>query len=291
MNRSALLRLLVVPALALLSGCGTLNSLNPFSGSEKKAVVDPSTIPATQLYNNGVDALEAQRYKVAVTQFDLVQENYPYSPWATNAMLMQGYSEYLTGQYSNAIGTLDHFIQLHPTHHDIAYAYYLRALCFYEQIEDVQREQKSTVEALGALRDVVNRFPDSAYARDARLKIDLCNDHLAGKEMSIGRWYEDQHLYTAAIGRFQRVVDDFQTTNHVPEALHRLVEIYLKLGLVREARRTAAVLGYNYPGSSWYSTSYRNLVRDGDVQTASGPTRPARTGNGGLLSGMFGWAF
>lgn len=294
MNRSALLRLLAVSALALLSGCATLSSLNPFGGgggSEAKAKVDPATIPATQLYNHGVDALEAQRYKVAVTQFDLVQENYPYSPWATNAMLMQAYSEYLLGQYSNAISTLDHFTQLHPTHHDIAYAYYLRALCFYEQIEDVQRDQKSTVEALGALREVVNRFPDSAYARDARLKIDLCTDHLAGKEMAIGRWYESQHLYTAAIGRFQRVVDDFQTTNHVPEALHRLIEIYLKLGLVREARRTAAVLGYNYPGSSWYSTSYRNLVRDGDVQTASRPERPVRAGNGGLLSDMFGWAF
>jgi outer membrane protein assembly factor BamD len=292
MNRATPLRLLAASALALLSGCGTLSSLNPFGGGgEKKAVVDPSTIPATQLYNNGVDALEGQRYKVAITQFDLVQENYPYSPWATNAMLMQGYSEYLVGQYSNAISTLDHFIQLHPTHHDIAYAYYLRALSFYEQIEDVQRDQKSTVEAMGALREVVNRFPDSAYARDARLKIDLCNDHLAGHEMAIGRWYESQHLYTAAIGRFQRVVDDFQTTNHVPEALHRLVEIYLKLGLVTEARRTAAVLGYNYPGSSWYSTSYRNLVRDGDVRTASGRQQPVRTGNGGLLSDMFGWAF
>ena len=247
--------LLVVPALALLSGCATLTrSIRSAAATQEgrgRSVHDPGD-PALQQRRR---CAEGQRYKVAITQFDLVQENYPYSPWATNAMLMQGYSRIPGGQYTNAIGTLDHFIQLHPAHHDIAYAYYLRALCFYEQIEDVQRDQKSTEEAMGALREVVNRFPDSAYARDARLKIDLCSDHLAGKEMAIGRWYKSQHLYTAAIGRFQRVVDDFQTTNHVPEALHRLVEIYLKLGLVSEARRTAAVLGYNYPGSSWYRTA------------------------------------
>ena len=125
---------------------------------------------------------------------------------------------------------------------------------------------------MGALQEVVNRFPDSAYARDARLKIDLCSDHLAGKEMEIGRWYESQHLYTAAIGRFQRVVDDYQTTNHVPEALHRLTEIYLMLGLVDEARRTAAVLGYNYPGSPWYEDSYDDLFATGRGPAGSAPS-------------------
>ena len=119
---------------------------------------------------------------------------------------------------------------------------------------------------MNALQEVVNRFPDSAYARDARLKIDLCRDHLAGKEMEIGRWYESQHLYEAAIGRFQRVVDDYQTTNHVPEALHRLTEIYLILGLRDQARKTASVLGYNYPGSEWYEDSYNNLFDSGLVQ-------------------------
>ena len=179
---------------------------------------------------------------------------------------MQGYAQYLQQNYTDAIGTLDRFIQLHPAHRDIAYAYYLRALCYYEQIADIQRDQKGTQEAMAALQEVVNRFPDSAYARDARLKIDLCRDHLAGKEMEIGRFYESQHLYAAAIGRFQRVVDDYQTTNHVAEALDRLTEIYLKLGLPDEARRTAAVLGYNYPGSRWYADSYDQLVADGQVQ-------------------------
>ncbi len=190
--------------------------------------------PVEDLYNNGVDALNAQRYRLRrPTSSTLVEQNYPYSSWAVNAQLMQGYTQYLQNHYTDAIGTLDRFIQLHPAHRDIAYAYYLRALCYYEQIADIQRDQKGTELAMNALQEVVNRFPDSAYARDARLKIDLCRDHLAGKEMEIGRWYQSQHLYEAAIGRFQRVVDDYQTTNHVPEALHRLTEIYLVLGLTR----------------------------------------------------------
>jgi outer membrane protein assembly factor BamD len=187
---------------------------------------------------------------------------------------MQGYAQYLQGEYTPAIATLDRFIQLHPAHRDIAYAYYLRALCYYEQITDVRRDQKDTITAIAALQEVVNRFPDSAYARDAKLKIDLGRDHLAGKEMEVGRWYQKQHLYAAAIGRFQRVVDDFQTTNHVAEALHRLTEIYLVLGLPDQARRTAAVLGYNYPGSPWYSDSYRALVADKEVKNAGGVPPP-----------------
>src|SRR5262249_43419741 len=143
-----------------------------------------------------------------------------------------------------------------------------------EQIADIQRDQKGTEDAMNALQDVVNRFPDSAYARDARLKIDLCRDHLAGKEMEIGRWYERQHLYEAAIGRFQRVVDDYQTTNHVPEALHRLIEVYLILGLRDQAKRTAAVLGYNYPGSPWYEDSYNQLFDDGLVNQPGAPRPP-----------------
>ena len=231
----------------MLGGCETLGSILPWNGSSEslteKAKKDPANIPVEQLYNTGVDALNAHRYKNATTSFDNVEQYYPYSSWATNAQLMHGYSEYLQNHYSEAIPVLDRFIQLHPTNRDIAYAYYLRALSYYEQIADIQRDQKGTQEAMVALQEVVNRFPGSAYAQDSRLKIDLCRDHLAGKEMEIGRWYEQQHLYTAAINRFQRVVDDYQTTNHVPEALHRLTEIYLLLGLTDEAKRTAARAG------------------------------------------------
>jgi outer membrane protein assembly factor BamD len=286
MNR---IHLLLPLLLLLLPGCETLSSLAPWNGKDAALVqkVDPSSRTVEDLYNNGIDALNQKRYKVAVDQFDAVEQNYPYSSWAVNAQLMHGYTEYLQNHYSDAVGALDRYIQLHPTSANVSYAYYLRALCYYEQIADIQRDQKGTEQAMAALQDVVTRFPDSAYARDSRLKIDLCRDHLAGKEMEIGRWYEGQHLYAAAIGRFQRVVDDYQTTNHVPEALHRLTELYLKLGLTGEAARTAAVLGHNYPGSRWYEDSYRDLADNGAAPAlAAGPGS-----SGGFFSRTFGSIF
>jgi outer membrane protein assembly factor BamD len=258
-----------IALLSLLSGCGS-------SDDNSKQL---PTGPVEELYNNGVDALNARRFSTAADQFNAVEQNYPYSTWAVNAQLMSGYSLYLQNKYTEALGTLDRFIQLHPAHRDIAYAYYLRALCYYEQIADIQRDQKGTEEAMNALREVATRFPDTAYARDAKLKIDLCFDHLAGKEMEIGRFYQKQHLYEAAIGRFQRVVDDYQTTNHAPEALARLTEVYLVLGLKDQARKSAAVLGYNYPGSEWYSATYAQLVDlgvagPGDKPPNGGQERP-----------------
>ncbi len=288
---SKFVRLLPCIALAaLLGGCETIGSVMPWNGKDTsldaKAAKDPSSIPVEQLYNNGVDALNSRRFTTAAVQFDDVEQFYPYSSWAVNAQLMHGYTEYLQNDYTDAISILDHFIQLHPTHRDIAYAYYLRALSYYEQIADISRDQKGTQEAMAALQEVVNRFPDSAYGRDARLKIDLCRDHLAGKEMAIGRWYESQHLYTSAIGRFQRVVDDYQTTNHVPEALHRLTEIYLILGLTDQAKKTAAVLGHNYPGSEWYEDSYNQLIADGQIPNAHGNTE-----HPGFFARNIGWLF
>jgi outer membrane protein assembly factor BamD len=285
--RTRLLRTLfqrVLPGfmvLVLLQGCETLSSIAPWTGKSEdlRAKVDPSTRTVEELYNNGVDALNQKRYATAVSQFDAVEQNYPYSSWAVNAQLMHGYAEYLQNHYTEAIGALDRFIQLHPTSPNASYAYYLRGLCFYEQIADIQRDQKGTQQAMVALQEVVNRFPESAYARDARLKIDLCRDHMAGKEMEIGRFYEQQKLYTAAIGRFQRVVDDYQTTNHVPEALHRLTEIYLMLGMTDEAKKTAAVLGHNYPGSAWYEDSYRQLADDGMA-----PPLPTSARTGGFFA-------
>ncbi len=264
-------------ALLLLQGCETLSSIAPWNGKPEdlKAKADPASKTVEELYNNGVDALDQKRYATAVSQFDAVEQNYPYSSWAVNAQLMHGYAEYLQNHYTEAIGSLDRYIQLHPTSTNASYAYYLRALSFYEQIADIQRDQKGTEQAMTALQDVVNRFPESAYARDARLKIDLCRDHLAGKEMEIGRYYEQQKLYAAAIGRFQRVIDEYQTTNHAPEALHRLTEIYLMLGLTEQAKRTAAVLGHNYPGSRWYEDSYDRLAENGIAP----PTRETERAN------------
>jgi outer membrane protein assembly factor BamD len=278
----ALRRPALILPLALLAGCGL------FSDEKPKAKLEPTTVPVEQLYNEGVDKLNARQYGEAAKKFDSVEQNYPYSAWAINAQLMQGYSQYLQNHYTEAVGTLDRFIQLHPTNKDIAYAYYLRALSHYEQIEDIQRDQKGTEQAMTALQEVVNRFPDSAYARDARLKIDLCHDHLAGKEMAIGRWYQGQHLYAAAINRFQRVIELYQTTNHVPEALHRLTELYLILGMPEEAKRTASVLGHNYPGSRWYEDSWNQLIADRQVKG-----RPASDADNapGFFRSTLGWIF
>ncbi|POF63843.1 outer membrane protein assembly factor BamD [Novacetimonas maltaceti] len=243
-------RLLALPALGLLVAC-----------NGNSAIVEhaPRVGSAETLYNHGVDALRSNRYVLATIQFDVLQRNYPYSQYTANAQLMEGYSDYLQSKYPEAVQQLDRFLELHPTSSDAAYAFYLRALCYYEQIADVQRDQQGTVESMDALEEVITRFPQTPYARDAQLKIDLCRDHLAGKEMLVGRFYQEQRNYQAAVNRYQRVVQDFQTTNHVPEALERLVEVYLDLGLLEQARKTGAVLAYNYPDSKWYRDAYDHL--------------------------------
>jgi outer membrane protein assembly factor BamD len=252
LRRLPLLLLPMLPLAACSSWDGRQNSLS--------ASNTPADTSAEGLFAAGMAALDAEQYLRAAQLFDLVEREHPFSPFATNAKLMGAYAEYQRNRYTEAMGALDRFIQLHPAHRDIAYAYYLRALSLYEQINDVQRDQATTEQAMVALQDVVNRFPGTPYARDARLKMDLARDHLAGREMTVGRFYQQRQLFGAAIGRFRRVVEEYQTTNHVPEALHRLTEIYLALGLAEEARRTASVLGHNYPGSPWYQDSYALLV-------------------------------
>lgn len=215
--------------------------------------------PVEELYNEAMDMLEVQNYPGAVASFEEVDRQHPYSVWATKAQLMSAYVNYRADKYDEAIIALDRFVDLHPGNRDIGYAYYLRAISYYEQIVDVGRDQKITRLALDSLQDVVRRFPNSEYARDAQLKIDLARDHLAGKEMSVGRYYQRQGEYLAAINRFTATIRDYETTTHVPEALHRLVESYVALGIRPEAERTASVLGYNFPGSEWYSDSYALL--------------------------------
>lgn len=216
--------------------------------------------PVGELYNQAMDDLLDENYEQAANLFDEVERQHPYSTWASKAQLMAAYAHYQDNSYTDAINALDRFIELHPGNRDIAYAYYLQALCYYERISDVHRDQQMTQQARDALQEVVRRFPDSEYARDAKLKVTLTNDHLAGKEMTVGRYYLNKGHYLAAINRFRTVVKDYQTTTHVPEALHRLVEAYLALGVVDEAQATAAVLGYNYPGSDWYAYSYEMLT-------------------------------
>ncbi|MGB4057610.1 MAG: outer membrane protein assembly factor BamD [Alphaproteobacteria bacterium] len=215
--------------------------------------------PVDVLYNKASAAMDDGNYVEATKYFEEVERQHPYSQWATQAQLMSAYSSYLDQRYDEAVLSLDRFIELHPGSKDIDYAYYLKALCFYEQISDVVRDQAMTEEALKALETLVRLYPESQYARDATLKRDLTLDHLAGKEMEIGRYYLNRNQVNAAMNRFRTVVKDYQTTTHVAEAMHRLVEAYLTLGLKDEAVHVAAVLGHNYPGSKWYERSYKLL--------------------------------
>lgn len=215
--------------------------------------------PVEVLYNKAAQSLDAKEYQEATRLFEEVERQHPYSQWATRAELMAAFASYKDERYDEAILALDRFMELHPGHKDVDYALYLRALCFYEQISDVARDQAMTEESLESLEILIQRFPESQYARDAALKRDLTLDHLAGKEMEIGRYYLSRGHVNAAMNRFLLVVKDYQTTTHVAEALHRLVEAYLTLGLKEEAVRVASVLGYNYPGSRWYEDSYKLL--------------------------------
>lgn len=220
--------------------------------------------PVEELYNDGLRSMRFANWEEAAARFDEVERQHPYSVWARRAILMSAYAHYQANNYAEAVEACNRFIQLHPGNEDVVYAYYLKAVSLYEQITDVARDQGRTREALAALEDVARRFPDTTYGRDARLKIDLAVDHLAGKEMAIGRWYLRQGHYIAAINRFRSVVENYQTTSHVPEALHRLTEAYLTLGIVSEAQTSAAVLGHNFPGSDWYQDSY-TLLTQADV--------------------------
>lgn len=254
---------------ALVAGLLLAVGLSACASTKKDTYIDR---PVEQIYNHAVDLLLKKNYDAAAKEFDEVERQHPYSVWATKAQLMAAYAEYQGSKYDDAIVTLDRFIQLNPANRDIAYAYYMKALCYYEQITDVERDAKMTEEAKKGFEEVINRFPNSIYGRDARLKLDLTNDHAAGKEMAVGLYYQTRGDYLAALNRFKYVVAHYQTTSHIPEALERMVECYLALGLKTEAEHTAAVLGYNYPGSRWYLDSY-DLVKTGkSAEQADNPS-------------------
>ena len=262
------------PLLALAAALVLTLAASACSGDDDDTKDDANVDkPVNQLYNTAMDQLAERRYKESSKAFEEVEREHPYSIWATKAELMSAYTLYQANNYTDAISALDRFIQLHPGNRDIAYAYYLRALCYYEQVSDVERDQSNGEKALSSLEELIKRYPETSFARDARHKIDLVRDHLAGKELEIGRFYEKREQYLAAINRFKVVVDKYQTTSQVPEALHRLVECYMALGIVDEARKTAAVLGYNYPRSEWYIDSYQ-LVQNVKVDRDKGTERP-----------------
>lgn len=228
------------------------------TGCSSEEKQDPLTVdrPAEQIFSEAEKASKEGEYRKASVLYAEVERQHPYSDYAMQAQLQQAQAAYESLKYDDAVIALERFVELHPGHEMVPYAYYLKAMCYYEQITDVARDQAMTERAQEALETIVNRFPDSKYARDAQFKLDLVRDHLAGKEMEIGRYYMKKGEYNAAINRFLEVVRNYQTTTHTPEALHRLVESYTILGLKNEATHVAAVLGHNFPGSRWYEDSY-----------------------------------
>ncbi len=267
----------------LLSACSTAGVINDvFTGKSTSTATATSTNaasaggamspdlaeagkgdPVAELYNSGLDKLNAGSYKAAAKSFAEVERQHPYSKWATKALLMQAFAYYQNNAYDDAINSANRFISLHPGHKDSAYAYYLAAISEYEQITDIRRDQSVTQKALDGLDEVSRRFPDSPYAADAAKKSVLAKDHLAAKEMDVGRYYLKKGSYLAGINRFKTVVTNYQTTTQVPEALYRLTEGYMALGVVSEAQTAAAVLGQNFPNSQWYKDAYTLVTSNG----------------------------
>ena len=242
--------------------------------------------PVELLYATGARELDRRRWDDAVQYFDEVERQHPYSEWARRAILMQAYAHYESNAYSDAIAASERFISLYPGNPSTAYAFYLKALCYFEQIADVGRDQAATEQARNALMETIRRYPQTPYAADSRLKLDMVNDQLAGKEMNVGRWYLRHNQPLAAIGRFRSVVERYQTTSHAPEALFRLVEAYMALGVVEEANRNGSVLGFNYPGDRWYAQAYALLTSKGlKPEVVPGGPLP---GPGGLLNRLRG---
>ncbi len=242
--------------MAALSGCGGDGGAAESAGSLEAYTPD-------QIYERGEFELGRNRSKDAAFYFSEIERLYPYSEWAKQALIMQAFAYHKSKDYENSRSAAQRFIDFYPTEEDAAYAQYLLALSYYDQIDEVGRDQGLTFQALQALRTVIEVYPDSEYANSAILKFDLAFDHLAGKEMEVGRYYLRRKHYTSAINRFRVVVEDFQTTSHTAEALHRLVEAYLSLGLTEEAQTAGAILGHNYQSTEWYEDSYKLLTSQG----------------------------
>ncbi|MGH6987204.1 MAG: outer membrane protein assembly factor BamD [Caulobacteraceae bacterium] len=260
---------LVLAASLGLGACSILHKKKPGLAYQEK--------PVAPLFDAGADDLDHHRWKEAVAYFNEVEQQHPYSEWSRRSILMAAYAHFEAGDYPEAIADADRFISLYPGNSGAAYAYYLKAICDFEQINDVQRDQAATEDARAALNEVVRRYPGTEYAEDARVKLDMVADQLAGKDMEVGRFYLRNGDPIAAIDRFRTVVETYQTTSHAPEALYRLVVCYLELGLSHEALENGAVLGYNYPGSPWYVAAYKLLTSKG-LKPLVKPSRAGATG-------------
>lgn len=244
-----------------LGGCDALDSINPFAEKYKPEVIPD--VPADKLYSEGLAKMEDSDYEAAVKKFDSLDKQYQYSDWSRKALLMTAYANYEGAKYDDAINASKRYLQRHPASKDAAYAQYLMAMSQYKQIPDVTRDQDRSEKALVALQELVQKYPKSEYSADARAKIQITRDQLAGKEMEIGRFYLERRNFPAAINRFRDVVSKYQTTRHAEEALERLVEAYMALGITAEAQNAAAVLAHNFPDSPWYKDAYALLQTGG----------------------------
>ena len=261
-NKSRLAALMLLPVIILpVAACAG----NKAKGDTAYVARDVNT-----LYSLAKARADRGSYEDAAKLFDEVERQHPYSVWARRAQLMSAFSYYMAQKYPDAVSSAQRFLTIHPGNKDAPYANYVIAMSYYQQIEDVTRDQKITQQASDAFNELIRRYPQSRYASDARLKLDLINDHLAGKEMEVGRFYQRSGHWLAAATRFREVIDKYQTTSHTPEALERLVETYLNLGMPAEAQKAAAVLGANYPGSKWYQRSFE-LIQRNVPQAAAAP--------------------
>lgn len=239
-----------------------INPINLFKGEKYEPKVVPD-VPAEELYNQGLARLQNKDYDAAAKKFAEVDKQYPYSQWQRKAVLMTIFSQYQNASYDDAISSAKRYIKLFPNAPDLPYAYYLEGMSYYNQIPDISRDQGRAAKAVEVFTEITEKYPKSEYVEDARYKLQVARDQLAGKEMQIGRYYLNDHNYAAAINRFRQVLFKYQTTRHAEEALERLTEAYLALGVPSEAQTAAAVLGHNFPESSWYKDAYALLQGSG----------------------------
>ena len=257
-------RALILGVCALgLAGCESLSSLNPFDKSETYKPEIVSNAPAEEVYNDGLARVQKGDFDGAVKKFSSLDKQYPYTEWARKGLIMEAYANYEGGFYEESVTAARRYLQSYPNTSDAAYAQYLMASSYYDQIPDITRDQEKSERAILALQELIQRYPNSEYVADAKKKLQVASDQLAGKELEVGRFYLQKRNYAGAINRFRNVVSRYQTTRHVEEALERLTEAYMAMGIVSEAQTAAAVLGHNFPDSPWYKDAHALLTKGG----------------------------
>ena len=270
LRRRYAVQALSVALAVCISGCSMFEQFNPFGAEKYKMEIVPDT-PASKTYDQGLEKLANGAPAEAAKKFTDLGKQYPGSDWARKGLLMSTYAQYQANDYTSAETSAERYLKEYPNSTEAPYVLYLQANAYYEQIPDISRDQDNANKALAAFQSLVQKYPKSEYVEDAKFKIQVTQDQLAGKEMSIGRFYLNRHNYTAAINRFRNVLQYYQTTRHAEEALYRLVEAYLGLGITGEAETAAAVLGHNFPDSQWYQDAY-GLLKGKGLSPHNDPT-------------------